>query len=67
MGISVIFLIPTILVYLVLRELRVNLRGKLVISYLSSMAIGYFIISMINTSYIIFPDKICKILGKFIL
>ncbi|XP_046808536.1 uncharacterized protein LOC111687899 [Lucilia cuprina] len=63
MTISVVFLIPTILVYLVLKELRGNLRGKLLISYLISLTVGYTIITFINISSLKFDIIPCSILG----
>lgn len=64
MAISVIFLIPTILVYLALKELRGNLRGKLLICYLLSLTMGYAIISFINASGLHFSYIPCSILGE---
>ncbi|XP_065362436.1 G-protein coupled receptor Mth2-like [Calliphora vicina] len=63
MAVSVIFLIPTILVYLVLKELRGNLRGKLLICHLLSLTIGYIIIALINISGLQFDVKGCNFLG----
>ncbi|XP_065360901.1 G-protein coupled receptor Mth2-like [Calliphora vicina] len=63
MAISVSFLIPTILVYLVLKELRENLRGKLLICYLFSLTMGYGIISFINISELSFDVIPCSFLG----
>ncbi|XP_065361909.1 G-protein coupled receptor Mth2-like [Calliphora vicina] len=63
MSVSVFFLIPTILVYLVLKELRENLRGKLLICYLLSLAMDYAIISFINISQLTFDLITCSFLG----
>ncbi|KAM7354840.1 G-protein coupled receptor Mth2-like [Cochliomyia hominivorax] len=63
MAVSVVFLIPTILVYLLLKDLRGNMHGKLVICYLFALTVGYIIISFINTSYKIIPNDICKYVG----
>ncbi|XP_065360014.1 G-protein coupled receptor Mth2-like [Calliphora vicina] len=63
MIISVLFLIPTILVYLVLKELRGNLRGKLLICYLFSLTMGYAIISFVTVSNLIFDVIPCSLLG----
>ncbi|KAM7356226.1 uncharacterized protein ACRADG_002030 [Cochliomyia hominivorax] len=63
MTLSIIFLVPTIVVYLVLKELRGNLSGKLLISYLISLTIAYSVISLINISHIRFGIVWCTILG----
>ncbi|TMW40397.1 hypothetical protein DOY81_014523, partial [Sarcophaga bullata] len=63
MVISIMFLIPTILVYLSFKELRDNLRGKLLICYLISLTMGYIILSFINLSGIGFDYTPCSILG----
>ncbi|XP_037811121.1 G-protein coupled receptor Mth2-like isoform X1 [Lucilia sericata] len=63
MAISVLFLIPTIVVYLSLKELRGNLRGKLLICYILSLAVGYIIIALINISELQFDVYGCNILG----
>ncbi|XP_073836876.1 G-protein coupled receptor Mth2-like [Musca autumnalis] len=63
MAISVVFLVPTVLIYLFVRELRGNLRGKLLICYLISLIGGYSIISFINISEIYFNYVDCNILG----
>ncbi|KAI8126117.1 G-protein coupled receptor Mth2 [Lucilia cuprina] len=63
MAISVLFLIPTIVVYISLKELRGNLRGKLLICYILSLAIGYIIIALINISELQFDIYSCNILG----
>ncbi|TMW44874.1 hypothetical protein DOY81_010048 [Sarcophaga bullata] len=63
MAISVIFLIPTILVYLAFKELRSNLRGKILICYLISLTVGYATLSFINISDYIFSPVPCSILG----
>ncbi|XP_065361908.1 G-protein coupled receptor Mth2-like [Calliphora vicina] len=63
MAISVLFLIPTILVYLVLKELRENLCGKLLICYLLSLTMAYAIISFISISKLTFDVITCSFLG----
>ncbi|XP_065361907.1 G-protein coupled receptor Mth2-like [Calliphora vicina] len=63
MAISVLFLIPTILVYLVLKELRGNMSGKLLICYLSSMTMPYAIISSINIFKLRLDVLPCSFLG----
>ncbi|XP_005191197.2 G-protein coupled receptor Mth2 isoform X1 [Musca domestica] len=63
MAISVIFLAPTVLIYIFVPELRGNLRGKLLICYLISLIGGYSIISLINISEYVFEDIPCNILG----
>ncbi|XP_061394957.1 G-protein coupled receptor Mth2-like [Musca vetustissima] len=63
MAISVVFLVPTVLIYLCVRELRGNLRGKLLICYLISLIGGYSIISFINISEYVLDAIPCKILG----
>ncbi|XP_037811123.1 G-protein coupled receptor Mth2-like [Lucilia sericata] len=60
---SVLFLILTIVVYLLLKELRQTLSGKLMISYLISLTMGYIIISFINISGIQFDLILCSLLG----
>ncbi|XP_046807173.1 G-protein coupled receptor Mth2-like [Lucilia cuprina] len=60
---SALFLILTIVVYLVLKELRETLSGKLMISYLISLTMGYVIIGFINISGIRFDLILCSLLG----
>lgn len=64
MAASVIFLMPTILVYLLIKELRSNLRGKLLICYLFSMASAYMVISYINITEVKLKKTPCSIMGK---
>ncbi|XP_013116212.1 G-protein coupled receptor Mth2-like [Stomoxys calcitrans] len=61
--VTVLFLIPTVFVYLWLKELRENMRGKLLICYLFSLIISYSILSYINISEQVFDEKMCSFLG----
>ncbi|XP_075161141.1 G-protein coupled receptor Mth2-like [Haematobia irritans] len=61
--VAVLFLIPTVLVYLWLKELRENMRGKLLICYLFSLIMSYSILSYINLSEGVIGDKMCCTLG----
>ncbi|XP_075163341.1 uncharacterized protein LOC142235975 [Haematobia irritans] len=63
MALSVVFLIPTILVYLFLKDLREKLGNRILISYLFSIAVGYSIISYINISQTKFNYLACSTLG----
>lgn len=63
MAISVPFIVLTIFVYLFIPELR-NLHGKCLISYLTSLAVGYSILSTITLSEVIFNNFVCSSLGK---
>lgn len=65
MTISVLFLVSTIAVYLAFKELRSSLSGRLLISYLFSLAVGYTIITFINISRFRFGFIECSLLGKF--
>ncbi|KAL9901376.1 G-protein coupled receptor Mth2-like isoform 3-T3 [Glossina fuscipes fuscipes] len=62
MAISVPFIILTILVYAFLPELR-NLHGKCLISYLTSLAIGYSLLCTVTLTHAIFPPISCSLLG----
>ncbi|XP_073841148.1 G-protein coupled receptor Mth2-like [Musca autumnalis] len=61
--VTVLFLIPTVGIYLWLRELRENMRGKLLICYLISLIICYSILSYINLTELTFGENMCSILG----
>uniref|UniRef100_A0A1I8Q1J5 G-protein coupled receptors family 2 profile 2 domain-containing protein n=1 Tax=Stomoxys calcitrans TaxID=35570 RepID=A0A1I8Q1J5_STOCA len=63
MAISVIFLLPTVLIYLLVEKLRGNMRGKLLICYLISLIGSYTIISIINISGYVFDNETCSALG----
>lgn len=63
MAISVPFIVLTIFVYLFIPELR-NLHGKCLISYLTSLAVGYSILSTITLSEVIFNNFVCSSLGE---
>ncbi|XP_075162357.1 G-protein coupled receptor Mth2-like [Haematobia irritans] len=63
MIISVIFLMATLLVYLFVRDLRENIRGKILIFYLLCLIFAYSILSFINASGYIFSANTCKVLG----
>ncbi|XP_075164486.1 G-protein coupled receptor Mth2-like [Haematobia irritans] len=63
MAISVVFLVPTVLIYLSVYDLRCNMRGKLLICYLISLIGCYTIISFINISGAILDEKTCSALG----
>ncbi|KAM7354842.1 G-protein coupled receptor Mth2-like isoform 2-T2 [Cochliomyia hominivorax] len=62
MATSVPFIVLTIFVYLFIPELR-NLHGKCLISYLTSLAVGYTILSTITLSEVIFANFVCSSLG----
>ncbi|XP_037811115.1 G-protein coupled receptor Mth2-like isoform X1 [Lucilia sericata] len=62
MAISVPFIVLTIFVYLFIPELR-NLHGKCLISYLTSLAVGYSVLSTITLSEVIFANFVCSSLG----
>uniref|UniRef100_A0A1I8NGG9 G-protein coupled receptors family 2 profile 2 domain-containing protein n=1 Tax=Musca domestica TaxID=7370 RepID=A0A1I8NGG9_MUSDO len=63
MLLSVSFLVPTIAVHLLLKELRENLKNKILICYLLSLTVGYLIISMINITQARFDFVSCSIIG----
>ncbi|XP_059225654.1 G-protein coupled receptor Mth2-like [Stomoxys calcitrans] len=63
MALSVLFLIPTIVIYIMLKELRRKLGNKILICYLISMAVGYLIISYINISQAKHGYIACSIIG----
>ncbi|XP_046808534.1 G-protein coupled receptor Mth2-like [Lucilia cuprina] len=61
--ISMLFLLPTLLVYIVLKELRQHMSGQLMICYVLSQIISNAIISFINISNISFGFLSCFIMG----
>ncbi|XP_037811126.1 G-protein coupled receptor Mth2-like [Lucilia sericata] len=61
--ISMLFLLPTLLVYLVLKELRQHMSGQLMICYVLSQIISNAIISFINISNLSFGFLSCFIMG----
>ncbi|XP_058982400.1 G-protein coupled receptor Mth2 [Musca domestica] len=63
MAISVIFLVPTTLIYLFVGDLSRDIRGKQLISYFISLIGAYSIFSFINISEYVFEDFYCKLLG----
>ncbi|KAI9587407.1 hypothetical protein GQX74_003253 [Glossina fuscipes] len=62
MLISIIFFIPTILIYLSFKELHGNLGGKLLISYLISLTMSYSVICYINFTTGAISPPACLIL-----
>ncbi|XP_073836015.1 G-protein coupled receptor Mth2-like [Musca autumnalis] len=65
MSISVIFLIPTVLIYSLIGDLSRNIRGKQLVCYFISLIGVYSIFSFINISAFVFDEFTCKILGAF--
>lgn len=65
MLLSVSFLVPTIAVHLLLKELRENLKNKILICYLLSLTVGYLIISLINITQARFDFVSCSIIGNY--
>uniref|UniRef100_A0A1I8NS24 G-protein coupled receptors family 2 profile 2 domain-containing protein n=1 Tax=Stomoxys calcitrans TaxID=35570 RepID=A0A1I8NS24_STOCA len=63
MAISVLFLIPVVLIYLSVQELRENMQGKIMICYLVALMGGYSILSIINISELVFSPVECAFLG----
>ncbi|XP_061394953.1 G-protein coupled receptor Mth2-like [Musca vetustissima] len=63
MLLSVVFIIPTIFVYLMLKELRENIKNKIFICYLICMAVSYLIISLLNISRAVFHIFSCSLIG----
>uniref|UniRef100_A0A1B0FGD4 G-protein coupled receptors family 2 profile 2 domain-containing protein n=1 Tax=Glossina morsitans morsitans TaxID=37546 RepID=A0A1B0FGD4_GLOMM len=63
MLISIIFFIPTVLIYLSFKELHGNLGGKLLISYLISLTMSYSVICYINFTTGAISAPACLILG----
>ncbi|XP_073841149.1 G-protein coupled receptor Mth2-like [Musca autumnalis] len=65
MSMSVIFLLPTVLIYLFVGDLSRCIRGKQLICYFISLLGGYSIFSFINISEYVFAESTCKMLGIF--
>ncbi|XP_073843050.1 G-protein coupled receptor Mth2-like [Musca autumnalis] len=60
MLLSVLFLIPTIVVHLLLKELR---EKKIFISYLIALTVGYSTLTLINVSHARFDTIGCSLIG----
>ncbi|XP_059225015.1 G-protein coupled receptor Mth2-like [Stomoxys calcitrans] len=63
MAMSVLFLVPTVLTYCLVAELRRTLPAKFLICYLISLAGSYSILSFVNLSDMVFDDTHCTIIG----
>uniref|UniRef100_A0A1I8P2I1 G-protein coupled receptors family 2 profile 2 domain-containing protein n=1 Tax=Stomoxys calcitrans TaxID=35570 RepID=A0A1I8P2I1_STOCA len=63
MTVSVIFLIPTIIIYILLKSLRSSISGRMQICYLTSMLVAYSVISIINTVQTRWGTIMCNIYG----
>lgn len=62
MLISVVFLLITFIVYAILPKLR-NLDGKLLMCYISALAVSFVLLSVVQLKVIDEIDNVCIVLG----
>ncbi|XP_073843037.1 G-protein coupled receptor Mth2-like [Musca autumnalis] len=63
MATSVVFFVPTIILYLVVHNLRNTLPGKLQTCYLIALTVGYSTIGYINIANARYPEDKCRAIG----